>query len=870
MTSLRLRLLGSPLVWRDEQPVRFKTRKTLAALVYLVVEGGMGSREQLAALLWPDQDLADARKNLRTMLSYMYLALGDDGVIVATHDTVSLDPSALVSMDLDLQVLARTQRLARAADGDGGGELRVQLEQAVALYRGPFLAGLDIPAVPEFETWLAGQRAHWLGVVGELLERLARLQAAGGDLGAARETIERWVALEPGEERAWQQLLSLALEAGDLVGARRSWATCQDALNDLGVEPGEPLQILAQQIDAAAHIARPWPLAETSQESTRGGGLGQAPLVGRAGPLATLRRAFARVQTGRTQLVVLQGEAGIGKTRLAGEFLAWSREQGADVLVGRGFEAEGRLPYASLVGGLRSRLERENAPDDLLSDLWLAELARLLPELRERYPDLPHTTEDGTLGQGRLYEAVAQLGQALAARRPLVLFLDDAQWMDAATRDLVRYIVQRWTENEVRILVLLAVRVDGSGQQQAIDQWLHRLEGGTATTWLDLERLTDEEVVYLVAALAGDTPDGEQADLRREQVTAFGQWLAVKCNGVPFLQIRMLQALLDEGVLQLCPVPRSGWALDVKGALQAVCTQRGDLLPEGVRALVTAQVAHLEETAATLLAVGAVLGESFSAERLLQVAAVEERSGEDALDQLVRGKLLREVPETGEYSVGHTLVREVLYAELGMARRRRLHRRAMEVLAAEDAPAVELQRHALAAGLVAPSASGRVLAGDAAPMVPAATTTTVREAPAGLIIAGARVASTPVAYAEPARGQQIAPCACSDAGVADSNLRPDKPRYEVQQATRRGPRHSHAAGWYQRPNHLPHQSVWHHLLADGLQLGVLARQSAGTSIRRERREQHCEAPIAHGEQRRASLTRPPPRGRQGTRRKPSC
>jgi DNA-binding SARP family transcriptional activator len=243
MHPLRFRLLGTPLVWRDEQPVQFKTRKTVAALAYLAVEGGVGSREQLAGLLWPGQNLADARKNLRTMLSYVRMGLGD-GVIVATYDTVSLSPSALASMDLDLRFLARAQHLARAAEGDGGGEIRAELEQAVALYRGPFLAGLDIPEVPEFETWLAVQRAHWSGVVGEVLERLAGLQAAAGDLGAAQGTIERWVALEPGEERAWQHLLSLALEAGDLVGARRGWMACQEALADLGVEPGEPCRPL--------------------------------------------------------------------------------------------------------------------------------------------------------------------------------------------------------------------------------------------------------------------------------------------------------------------------------------------------------------------------------------------------------------------------------------------------------------------------------------------------------------------------------------------------------------------------------------------------------------------------------------------------
>ena len=87
-------------------------------------------------------------------------------------------------------------------------------------------------------------------------------------------------------------------------------------------------------------------------------------------------------------MVVVQGEPGIGKTRLAREFLGWVAAQGADVIQGRAFETGGRLPYQPLVDALRSRIELENAPEDLLSDIWLIELGRLLPELHERYPDL--------------------------------------------------------------------------------------------------------------------------------------------------------------------------------------------------------------------------------------------------------------------------------------------------------------------------------------------------------------------------------------------------------------------------------------------------------------------------------------------------
>src|SRR5207253_7900030 len=115
---------------------------------------------------------------------------------------------------------------------------------------------------------------------------------------------------------------------------------------------------------------------------------------------------------GAAQAVVLVGEAGIGKTRLAHEFADWAAADGADVLRARALEVGGRVPYQPLVQALRARLERANAPEDVLSDVWLAELSRLLPELRDRYPDLPLPAADEATAQPRLFEAVARLGEA--------------------------------------------------------------------------------------------------------------------------------------------------------------------------------------------------------------------------------------------------------------------------------------------------------------------------------------------------------------------------------------------------------------------------------------------------------------------------
>ena len=170
------------------------------------------------------------------------------------------------------------------------------------------------------------------------------------------------------------------------------------------------------------------------------------PLTGRETEFAALVAAYERARQGAATAVMLAGAAGIGKTRLANEFLRWATQaRGAEVLRGQAFETGGRLPYQPLVEALRTRLERERAPDDLLDDVRLVELSRLLPELRERYPDLAVPVGEDKVAAERLFEAVAQLGLALARQLrvsgdgapgdTLVLFLDDAQWADVGTRD---------------------------------------------------------------------------------------------------------------------------------------------------------------------------------------------------------------------------------------------------------------------------------------------------------------------------------------------------------------------------------------------------------------------------------------------------
>ena len=150
--------------------------------------------------------------------------------------------------------------------------------------------------------------------------------------------------------------------------------------------------------------------------------------------------------------MVLRGEAGIGKTRLARKFLTWAGAQGAELLQGSAFESGSHLPFQPLVEALRLRLEHENSPKDLLDEDWLSPLSQLLPELRQRDPGfIPSALwsapyQEAGSKPGAALRTLAQLTLALAKRAPLVLFVDDLQWADSATLDLLQYAIRRWRD----------------------------------------------------------------------------------------------------------------------------------------------------------------------------------------------------------------------------------------------------------------------------------------------------------------------------------------------------------------------------------------------------------------------------------------
>jgi predicted ATPase len=434
------------------------------------------------------------------------------------------------------------------------------------------------------------------------------------------------------------------------------------------------------------------------------------PFEGRAEEHNRLVAAYRQTRQDGARVVALVGAAGVGKTRLLGAFREWLILDSPEVEIwdGRAFEMGGRLPYQPVIEALRLRLERENAPEDLLDDVWLAELSQLMPELRARYPDLPPPmTGDAGFMRARLFSAVAALGSALAARNPAVFILDDMQWADADTHELIHYLASRWAESKAPILLLLAVRQENFAADAVLREWLAQLGRDVTLTRLLLDTLDGTAVRQLVTRLAVPEADEEATD-------EFGAWLWAETQGLPFFIDALLHMLVEEEILVVAKIAgRIGY--DFANALTQVKSAGRVQVPQGVRQAILSRLDRLSEKETDLLLAAAVLGRECSFEMLCQVANVSEGKALEGIDVLLNGRLMVEDSASRRpYALAHDYIREVVYQESHEARRRVFHRRALITLEAGRAPAAECAFHALSSMLDEPAFRYSLNAGDEA------------------------------------------------------------------------------------------------------------------------------------------------------------
>lgn len=494
--TLSIHLLG-PFLARggQEQSIHLTSKKAKALLAYLSVEGARPHyRDALAGLLWPDHPDRAARGSLRQALQDLRHAIGDavpQPLFLASREAIQLDPRA----DLWLDVAAFEGLVASTARQPlAGPEAEAALRSAIALYRGPFLDGLSLGDSPAFEEWLLLRREQLGRQVLLALNALAALYEARAAFADALACARRAIELEPWHEEARRRVMRLLALSGQRSAAIEQFRSYEQLVRrELAVRPDPETLALYERICRGEVVA---PSPARAEEAA----LAPAPLVervavpalvGRESELAKLAGWLAQALAGEGRVALVTGEAGSGKTALVEEFgrQAMAAEEGLLVALGccsaRGGVGDAYQPFRDILRMLTGEAEgvlgaahaRRLRGSLCLTFEALArqgpDLARLLatdPQLvaRARACAAPGAAWIGelesTLGKAdapgalialqppALCEQVARVLHALARQQPVLVLLDDLQWADAPSLDLLFYLGRRLQGHRILIV----------------------------------------------------------------------------------------------------------------------------------------------------------------------------------------------------------------------------------------------------------------------------------------------------------------------------------------------------------------------------------------------------------------------------------
>lgn len=693
--GLAIRILGSPQVERDGDPVEVDTRKAIALLVYLAVTEGTHGRDALASLLWPEYEQERARAALRRTLSALKKALGGRW-LNAGRAAVALDRHEVF---LDTRWFAELERRTRDHGHEGYAVCAaciVPLRAAAELYRGDFMAGFTLRDTAGFDDWQFFQAEGWRRELAVVLERLARALVLAGECEEAIDHARRWLALDPLHEPAHRVLMRLYAWTDRRSAALRQFRDCVQVLErELGVSPLEETSELYRTI-VGGELAAPDQVSEpSSAPAPSAGELAPAPrasppvpLVGRDDELAAVLETYASIAAdGR--LVVIEGEAGIGKSGLAEAVTGALERDGAKVLAARCYEGEGALPYGPVAELLRAALGGDTGWASNVPVRWLGEAARLVPELADVRPGLePRPDLDDPGARSRLFQGVVRvLLAAVQGPRPGVLFIDDLHWADESSLDLITFVARRLAGKP--ILLLGTWRPEELGRHPALQvASVDAARAGRGFT-VRLGRLTESDVRELAHASA---PNLDAAFVKR----LFGE-----TQGLPLFVHEYLAAAVEGSNALPWPPPR------------------------GVRDLVEARLAALSAASSQLLTAAAVIGTAFEFETVRNASGRSDDEAVAALEELIARGLLKERAGEGSeltsgYDFTHEVVRALVYEGAGFARRRLLHGRVAQDLVGRARAAEAVSRagqaahHYRAAGRDEEAARWFVVAGEEA------------------------------------------------------------------------------------------------------------------------------------------------------------
>jgi DNA-binding SARP family transcriptional activator len=612
---------------RSGSPLRLPTRKTQALLAFLAFPAGRPqARERLTALLWGERPAAQARQSFRQALAALRRALSEDTppALLVDRDTV-----ALAEARVDVDALA-FERMAKADGAD-------TLSRAAALYRGDFLEGFAVEEAP-FDEWLVGERERLREQALEVLGRLLACHLEADAVEPAIATGLRVLAIDPLQESVHRTLMRLYARQGRRGAALRQYQACVQALRrELAEEPDAATQALYLEIlrrDAAADTAVA-PRLFSSPEALDGSVLAEAPLIGRDAELGYLRRTLEGAAAGEPAVVVLTGEAGVGKTRLTDEGAALAARLGARIVRGRFYETQRPLPLHGWVEALLPALsEKEHGALGGLTAASRVELARLMPG----FASSETTRRVRPRDEAPLLQAVTDLVAAMSSGRFLLIILEDLHWADDMSLRLLSFLGRRTSAH--RLVLLVTARNDELAEHAAATTAMDELARHGPLRRIPLLPLSERHTRDLVAALAPPMLGAPEAFRLAGEVWNFSE-------GNPFVVVESMRA-----------VAGSSAAAQVK-------------LTASVREMIGARLRRLSQGARDLAAVAAIIGRETDFPLLQSTTGLAQAAAAERLEELVRRRVMEVADE--RFRFVHERVRDVVHAGLIAPRRALLH-----------------------------------------------------------------------------------------------------------------------------------------------------------------------------------------------------
>jgi DNA-binding SARP family transcriptional activator len=656
--TVEFRVLGPLDARADDEPLALGGVKQRALLAILLLNANeVVSSDRLIDELWGAETPKNAAKSLQVLVSQLRKVLeparkrGESGQVLVTRA-----PGYILELEPDQFDLERFRRLAdegRAALAAGDPEAAAaRLRDALELWRGEPLADLTYTSFAPTQ-------------VSRLEElRLAALEdRIEADLCRGRHAevigeLEQLVLNEPLRERPRGQLVLALYRAGRQAEALEVYRDARDALvEQLGIEPGRELKglhaaILDQDpsLDLQSAVAEPPQPLSVGEE---GGGAETSSFVGRQLELAEFHGQLDGAFAGRTSLFLIAGEPGIGKSRLADECSSVADARGARILWGRCWEAGGAPAYWPWVQALREYI-RDGDQEGIRKELEpvAADLAQMLPELRELFPGLAQGPADGDPegARFRLFDSTASFLRAAGSTEPIVLVIDDLHAADTPSLLLVQFLAR--SLRDARLVLIGAYRDTETDSGHALAGAVAELRREPVTHSVRLGGLDAGEVAGVIELTSGRRPGAElTAAIHRET------------EGNPLFVGELVRLLAAEGRLE-------------EAATATVLS-----IPQGLRDVIGHRLRQLSEECKDALSVASVLGREFRLDALGLVSGRSEDEILDLLDEARTARVIGEAPSGRErLRFSHALVRDSLYGDLGTRERLRLHRQAAEAL----------------------------------------------------------------------------------------------------------------------------------------------------------------------------------------------